>query len=219
VSVDYLLVQDAVSLFTPDTTLYDRLVSFKVWQRFEPYTRITAKYRLLDGDPRDLSVKLVTATQAADIEASLNYFRQFRTQYELSNELSVFYDVVGQSDPYQSFDIKVRKFFAERVALDLGYYTRELLDSTDEGPFNKDYHRTFIDVEVMDLFLNNLSGTVLAEQWESQGRSYDALGADLSYKIKRNKKEAKISIGTNYSLYKYDYYIEQGVRSRCAHGT
>ena len=156
----------------------------------------------------------MTATLATDIEASLHYFRQFRTQEELSNELSLFYDVVGRSDPYQSFDIKVRKFFADRVALDLGYFKRELLHESDEGPFNKDYHRMFIDVEIMDLFLNNLSGTVLAEQWESQGRNYNALGADLSYKIKRNRKEAKISIGTNYSLYKYDYYTELGVREQ-----
>ena len=214
VSADFLAVKDKRTFTSAEDTVNDRMVSFKLWQRFEPYTRITAKYRLLDGDPRDLSIKLVTATQATDIEASLNYFRQFRTQEELSNELSLFYDVVGRSDPYQSFDIKVRKFFAERVALDLGYFKRELLSSADEGPFNKDYHRMFIDVEVTDLFLNNLSGTVLAEQWESQGRNYNALGADLSYKIKRNRKEAKISIGTNYSLYKYDYYIEQGVREQ-----
>lgn len=214
VSADYLAVKDKRTFTPAEDTVHDRMVSLKLWQRFDPFTRITAKYRLLDGDPRDLSIKLVAATQATDIEASLNYFRQFRTQYELSNELSLFYDVVGQSDPYQSFDIKVRKFFAERVALDLGYYKRDLLDEADEGAFNKDYHRVFIDVEVMDLFLNNLSGTLLLEQWDSQGRSYDAVGADLSYKIKKNKKEAKVSIGTNYSLYKYDYYVEQGVREQ-----
>ena len=212
VSADFLAVKDKRTFTAAEDTVHDRMVSFKLWQRFEPFTRITAKYRLLDGDPRDLSVKLVTATQATDIEASLNYFRQFRTQYELSNELSLFYDVIGQSDPYQSYDIKVRKFFADRVALDLGYYKRELLHESDESSFNKDFHRVFVDVEVLDLFLNNLSGTVLAEQWESHGRSYNALGADLSYKIKRNGKEAKVSIGTNYSLYKYDYYIEPGVR-------
>jgi hypothetical protein len=70
----------------------------------------------------------------------------------------------------------------------------------------------YFDVEVMDLFLNNLSGTLLLEQWDSQGQSFNSIGADLSYKIKKNKKEARISIGTNYSLYKYDYYTELGVQ-------
>jgi hypothetical protein len=213
-SADFLAVKDKRTFTPAEDTVHDRMVSLKLWQRFEPFTRLTVKYRLLDGDPRDLSLKAVTALQAANVEASLNYFRQFRSQNELSNEFSLFYDVVGRSAPFQSFDIKVRKFFAERVAVDLGYYKRELLDTSDEGSFNKEYKRMFLDVEVMDLFLNNLSGTILAEQWESQGRSYDAVGADLSYKIKRNKKETRVSIGTNYSLYKYDYYAELGVREQ-----
>jgi len=213
-SADFLAVKDKRTFTSAEDTVHDRMVSIKLWQRFEPFSRLTAKYRLLDGDPRDLSLKAVTALQAANVEASFNYFRQFRSQNELSNEFSLFYDVVGRSAPFQSFDIKVRKFFAERVAVDLGYFKRELLDASDEGSFNKEYKRMFLDVEVMDLFLNNLSGTILAEQWESQGRSYDAVGADLSYKIKRNKKEARVSIGTNYSLYKYDYYAELGVREQ-----
>jgi hypothetical protein len=213
-SADFLVVKDKRSFTAAGDTVQDRMVSLKLWQRFEPFARLTAKYRLLDGDPRDLSLKAVTTWQAVDLDASVNYFRQFRTQNELSNELSLFYDVIGRSAPYQSYDIKVRKFFADRVAMDLGYFKRELLDTADEGPFNKEYKRMFLDVEVMDLFMNNLSGTVLVEQWESQGRSYDAVGADLSYKIKRNKKEARVSIGTNYSLYKYDYYTELGVREQ-----
>jgi hypothetical protein len=213
-SVDYLRVKDAQALFPEDTTRYDRLLSLKAWQRLGTFTRLMEKYRFLDGEPRDLSLNAVTIWQAADLDASVNYFRQFRTQNELSTDLSLFYDVMGSSAPYQSFDIKVRKFFADRVAADLGYFRRQLLDDAGEGPFNKEYRRSFIDVEVLDLFLSGLSLTLLAEQWESRGDSFGSTGADLSYKIKRNKKEARVSIGTNYSLYKYDYYTELGVREK-----
>jgi len=213
-SADFLAVKDKREFTPDDATIHDRMVSLKVWQVFEPFTRLTAKYRFLDGDPRDLSLKASTIWQAGNVDATVSYFRQFRPQGELTTDLSLYYDVIGVSSPYQSFDLKVRKFFADRVAVDLGYYKRQLLVASDEGPFNKEYDRTSLDVEVMDLFLNNLSGTVLAEQWESQGRSYNAVGADLSYKIKRNKKEARVSIGTNYSLYKYDYYTELGVREQ-----
>ena len=213
-SADFLAVKDKREFTPEDATIYDRMVSLKVWQVFDPYTRVTAKYRFLDGDPRDLALKASTVWPAGDVDATVSYFRQFRPQNELTTDLSLYYDVIGVSAPYQSFDIKVRKFFAERAAVDVGYFKRALLDPSDEGPFDKEFHRAFLDVEVMDLFLNNLSGTVLVEQWESQGRSYDAVGADLSYKIKKNKKEARISIGTNYSLYKYDYYTELGVREQ-----
>jgi hypothetical protein len=213
-SVDFLAVKDKREFTPEDATIYDRMVSFKVWHLFEPYTRVAAKYRFLDSEPRDLSLKASTVWQAANIDATASYFRQFRPQNELTTDLSLYYDVIGVSAPYQSFDIKVRKFFAERVAVDLGYFKRELFDSSDEGPFNKEFWRAYFDVEVMDLLLNNLSGTLLLEQWDSQGRSYDSVGADLSYKIRKNKKEARISIGTNYSLYKYDYYTELGVREQ-----
>jgi len=213
-SVDYLRVQDEQALFPEDTMRYDRLLSLKAWQRFGMFTRIMEKYRFLDGDPRDLSLKAVTVWLAADLDANVNYFRQFRTQNELSNDLSLFYDVMGSSAPYQSYDIKVRKFFAGRVAVDLGYFKRQLLDTADEGPFNKEYKRSFIDAELMDLFLSGLSLTLLAEQWESRGDSFGSTGADLSYRTKRTRKEARFSIGTNYNLYKYDYYAELGMREK-----
>jgi len=213
-SVDFLAVKDKREFTSEDATVYDRMVSLKVWQQFEPYTRVSAKYRYLDGEPRDLTIAASAVWPAADIDAAASYFRQFRPQNEQTTDLSLYYDVMGVSAPYQSFDIKLRKFIAERVAVDLGYFERELLDLSDGGPFNKEFWRAYVDVEVMDLVLNNLSGTLLLEQWESQGRSFNAVGADLSYKIKKNRKEARISIGTNYSLYKYDYYTELGVREQ-----
>ncbi len=214
VSVDYLLVKDAMSLFPEDTTQYDRLTSIKISQRFEPFTRITAKYRFRDGEPRDLSLKSAAAWQTAEAEFSVNYFRQFRSQNELSNQLSLFYDVIGRSAPYESYDVKIRKFFDEWIAVDLGYYKRGLLDTADTGPFNKAFERMFVDVEASDLFVEGLSWTLLAEEWESAGNDLYAAGVDLSYRFKRNSREAKVSIGTNYSLYKYDDYIELGVREQ-----
>ena len=55
---------------------------------------------------------------------SVGYFRQFRTQNELSNELSLFFDVIGRSAPYENYDIRIRKFFAGFLAFDLGYFKR-----------------------------------------------------------------------------------------------
>ena len=213
-SADFIALKDKREFTPGDATVHDRMVSLKLWQQFEPYTQVAAKYRYLDGEPRDLTLSASTVWQAANIDAAASYFRQFRPQNELTTDLSLYYDVIGVSAPYQSFDIKVRKFIAQRVAVDLGFFKRALLNPSDEGPFDKEFWRVYGDVEVMDLFLNNLSGTLLLEQWESQGRSFDAVGADLSYKIRRNKKDARISIGTNYSMYKYDYYTELGVREQ-----
>jgi len=211
-SADALAVQDLREFDPNGGEVRDRMLSFKVWQRFEPFTRVSAQYRYLNGEARDLSLRAAGAWEEQDAEMSVGYFRQFNPQAELSNELSPFYDVIGLSAPFQSIDIKLRKSFASRVAFDLGYFLRDLLDQADQGPFNKEYSRAFIDAEVSDLFIANLSWTVTAEHWKSEGTSSDTLGTDLTYRIKKGGRESRVSAGTFYSLYKYDYYADLGER-------
>jgi hypothetical protein len=211
-SADFLAVKDVREFDPEGGTVKDRMVSFKVWQRFEPFTRISAQYRYLDGEARDLAVRAAAAWPAQEAELLVNYFRQFNPQAELTNELSPFFDVIGVSAPFQSIDVKVRKFIASRVAVDAGYFKRDLLERADEGSFNRDYWRAFLDAEISDLFFTNLAWIVTAERWKTGSTSVDTLGTDLSYRVKKQGREARVSAGTYYSLYKYDYYAELGVR-------
>jgi hypothetical protein len=56
-----------------------------------------AKVRYTNGDPRDLKLRVIAAIPTADLGMNATYIRQFRTQVELSNELSPYFDVLGQS--------------------------------------------------------------------------------------------------------------------------
>ena len=211
-SADVLFVKDSRDFDPASSPVNDRMVSFKIWQRFEPFTRFSAQYRYLDGEARDLTVNAAAAMPEQDAEIIVTYFRQFNPQAELSNELSPFYDVIGTSAPFQSIDVKVRKFIASGVALDAGYFKRDLLDDSDEGPFNKAYWRAFLDAEISDFLLANLSWTLTGERWETGTTSVDTYGTDLSYRVKKQGRESRLSAGTYYSLYKYDYYVDLGVR-------
>ena len=51
--------------------------------------------------------------------------------------------MVGRSYPYQSFDVKLRKLFGARYALDLGYFQRTLLKDLQVSAFNREYKRAF----------------------------------------------------------------------------
>jgi hypothetical protein len=215
-SVDYLTVRDERTFIAGDVTRLDRLFAVKLTQRFAEYNRFTAKYRYLNSEPRDISVNASAVSPEVEAEMSVGYFRQFRTQNELSNELSLFLDVIGQSAPYQSYDLKIRKFFAGFIAVDLGYFRRELLDAPlDQGPFDREFTRKYVDMEITDFIVPGLSWTLIAEWWESGQRTFRTLGTDLSYAVKRKSgKQAKVSVGTSYSLFKYDYYIDLGVREQ-----
>jgi hypothetical protein len=215
-SVDYLAVRDERTFTSGDVTLLDRLFAMKLTQRFAQYNRLTAKYRYLNSEPRDVSANASVVSPEVEAEMSVGYFRQFRTQNELSNEFSLFFDVIGRSAPYQSYDIKIRKFFAGFIAVDLGYFRRELLDAPlDRGPFDREFTRKYVDGEITDFIVPGLSWTVIAEWWDSGQRTFRTLGTDLSYSVKRKSgKQAKVSVGTSYSLFKYDYYIDLGAREQ-----
>ncbi len=215
VSLDYLSVKDKQSFPTaPNTTdLQDQMISVKLWQSFASFMKASVKYRYLNEEPRDLSVRAISAFPEANAEINVNYFRQFRTQNELSNELSLYFSILGKSSPYQSIDVKLRKLFGLHYAVDVGYFKRSLLEEDQESAFDKDFSRAFLLFEVIDLPKDGLSFTLTGERWETTGRHYSSAGLDIGYAF-RNKKNATINGGTYYSLYKYDFFMEQGLREK-----
>lgn len=206
-SLDYLFVKDEQNLYGT-ATLRDELISLKLWQSFSDFLKGTAKYRYINGDPRDLTVRLVQTLPAVDFEWYANYFRQFRIQRRQTTDLSLYYDVMGPSYPYQSIDVKVRKLFGTRYAVDLGYFHRVLLEGWGQTDFNRDYTRYYAVFELSNLLSEGLSLSLTGEYWDSNGQSFSSAGADATYVFKKAGKSAKISVGTYYSLYKYDYAIE-----------
>ncbi len=212
VSTDYLYVSDKRTVFDTSTR-YDQLVSVKINQRFTPNLKTSAKVRYVNSEARDLKLTVSAAVPAADLEMILAYGEQFRTQNELSNELSPYFDVLGPSYPYQSYDAKVRKFFGSHVSIDLGYFQRTLVHSAQENAFNRQFHRTYAVADLADLFIDRLSVALTAEQWKSGQQSVQSSGFDIGYALKSGRRSPKINAGSYYSLYKYDYYILLGERT------
>jgi len=211
-SADYLIIKDVQESEPGAPVLWDRLVSFRGWQQVGTFSKWSAAYRVQDGEPRDMTLQAVAASPAWDLEGSISYFRQFRVQDVMTTDLSLFPTVLGQSAPYQSADLKVRKTFFERFALDLGYFSRTLLHPQDEGPFNKDWSRAYASLDIADLFVPRLTWTITAEQWGGGTTDATTYGTDLAWRVRRKGGDARIAVGTYYSLYKYDYYTDLGVR-------
>jgi hypothetical protein len=212
-SLDYLAVHDKRNAFS-FTDQNDQLLSFRLRQRISAYLSMMARYRYLNGDPRDITVRAIDAFPEADMQLSAGYVKQFTTQNELSNELSSYYDVLGQSRPYQSFDGKVRKLFGRHVALDVGYFTRSLLEGADENAFNRSYRRYYAVVELSDVLREGLTFSLIGEHWATASRALSSGGFDAAYSFKSASRSARINAGTYYSLYKYDYYVLLGERQQ-----
>jgi hypothetical protein len=212
ISTDYLYVTDTRNVFDT-TTQHDQLVSLRINQRFTPNLKASAKVRYVNGESRDLKLTVSAAIPAADLEVLAAYMDQFRTQNELSNELSPYFDVLGPSYPYQSYDVKVRKFFGSRLTVDFGYFQRSLVHTGQENAFNRPFYRIYAVFDLNDLFIDRLSVALTGEQWKSGQQSVQSAGFDIGYAFKAGRRSPKINTGSYYSLYKYDYYIMLGERT------
>lgn len=212
-SLDYLDVHDERDPFLGEDR-GDQHYSIALRQRFTPFLRAMAKYRYLNKDPRDIKARVIQAFPEADLELSMSYFKQFRTQNELSNEFSPYFDVLGQSVPFQSYDAKVRKMFGRHYALDIGYFQRSLVEAQEENSFNRGYKRAFTVFEMADLLYDGLSFALTGDYWDARERKSASAGFDAEYKFKNKLKKAKIGAGTYYNLYKYDYYVQLGERQK-----
>ncbi|MBF0352417.1 MAG: hypothetical protein HQM11_15395 [SAR324 cluster bacterium] len=210
-SLDVLSAKDERTQRKEVTDQNDQMVSLKLQQLFAPGSKGIAKVRWLNGETRDMTLSSLNS-DLAGFELYFRYFRQLLLQQELSNETSLFYDVLGDSNPYHSYDLKVRKEFADNYSLSLGYFARALLDTEDESVFNREYSRAFTVFEVYEFLMENLSLSLTGEQWQSKTYEGNSGGFDLEYRNGK-KRALKVNVGTYFSLYKYEDYLELGERT------
>jgi len=212
VSIDFLHTDGQQDLFDA-TGHHDQLVSLRLNQRFSPNLRTNAKIRYVNGAPRDMNLRVAATAPDLGLETNAAYARQFRVQNELSNELSPYYEVLGQSDPYQSYDISLRKFIGARYTVDLGYFQRSLINQGQENVFNHSFQRIYAVFDINDLFTSNLTLSLTGEQWRSTPQNVNSAGFDLGYAFRSGRRSPKLSIGSYYSLYKNDFTTSLGERS------
>jgi len=96
------------------------------------------------------------------------------------------------------------------LALDLGFFYRDLLSDQAESPFNRRYLKLSAGIELIDLPVAGLSVFVLGELWKAGDNEYYSAGANITYHRRCKGKRAAIEVGTYYGLYKYDYYELRG---------
>jgi len=210
-SVDYLAARD---LRESDDSRLDRQIAVKIEQHFGSQWRTLLRGRNINGEPRDVRLRVLGAIKAAALDISTTYFRQIRTQNELSNETSLYFDVLGQSHPFHSLDLKVRWQPGQDYAVDVGGFRRELLEEEDETPFNRQFTRTYATLEVDNLLVAGVFTILTGEQWDSATTDVSTWGLEAGYASKSGRRPSRYSIGSYYSLYQYDYYLELGERTR-----
>ena len=127
----------------------------------------------------------------------------------MSEDLSSFHDVLGQTHPFQVLKLKIRQPFGSHYALDLGYTESNQIEEEDEGSYNREFKRTFVLFETFDRIYRGLSITLIGERWEGE-TEVDSAGWDVGFRFDEGLNKAKVSAGSYYSLYKYDTFSDRG---------
>jgi len=212
VSLDYLHTEDE-NENAVGSSRSDDFLAAKVWYRFLPTAKTSARLTFLNDGFRDIRLRGLATILRFDVEVSGTYYLQFKTLDELTHEFAPLYDIMGESRPFHSLDLKFRKFFGEKYAIDLGLFHRALLDDSDEGPFNREYSRVFGDFQTFDLLFPGIDLVLTGEHWATGETEFNSAGFDLGYRFDTPRK-GEIHGGTEFSLYQYDYYIDRNEKEK-----
>jgi hypothetical protein len=181
------------------------LLGLAAWQDLFDRVQVHALYTRLEEKNRDLLVRGTWRDSDADLVAQVSFYRLLETQRDFAIEFDPFYSAALEYHPYDQIRGLVSKGLGDFFAVDAGVDARWLRNSHDEGPYNHEFERYFVTPSLRDFPLKGLSISLTGEYWNSDDDVW-SWGADVTQKF---GDALRVSAGTAYSLYKYDYYANR----------
>src|SRR5688572_13545881 len=180
----------------------DDLLALGLWQDVAQGLRFEGAYSHLEGDPRDLRLRGFFDSPSSQTIVRLGYFQLLETQTAHATELDPFFEALQEYFPYRQASMNIAQALGEHATLDVGLDVRRLVDSGDEGEFNREWNRYYATATWSDLVAEGLALSVTVDRWDDDDRDVSSLGADFSWD---SDGRWTASLGTYYSLYKYQF--------------
>lgn len=202
VRLDYMHLKD-------ETLLGDNnndLVGVGVWQTIARRLQLEAGHTWVEGRERDVKARAAWLDPEQDLLLQFSYYQLLRTQRELVVELDPFFSALNEYFPFRQFGALVGKGLHPNLRAQVGADLRRVSDSADVGIFNRDYDRWFATLSTPDLLIDGLTLSVTADYWDADQQDVRSWGGDASM---RCDDRLTASLGTYYSLYKYDLLLNQ----------
>lgn len=182
------------------------LLSFGFTQRCGEPLLTEIEYSRIENEDRDVRARATWVDVEHDLTVQGSYYQLLNQEGALATEFDPFYAALLDIFPYYQFGLLVTKGLGERVQLQGGADTRRVTDESDIGQFNHDFDRYHLTAVLSDPGLEGTTLSLTGEVWDSTDDDVQTWGADLSQKI---SDDTKASLGTYYSLYKFDLYASQ----------
>lgn len=198
--VNYQLILDETSLYGDKHTDITQLA---IWQRVGTHLNLHGQTSSLDNYRRDMSLRATLNLPEQGFFIQGSYFEQLETLGGYALEFDPFYTATGALYPYQQSSINGTKEFSDNFMVGGGLSTRDLTDEDDKGPYNHEFNSWYINPIISNFPIEDTQISITNEVFDTSNNDISTLSAVISHKC---SKKLKSSIGTYYSLYKYDYY-------------
>jgi len=180
------------------------ILGLSLWQRFENGWSGDAEYTRLEDQDRDLRLHGQWTSPQSGFTAQASYYQLFQTQNQLPQGMDPYTSILMELFPYEQFGASISTEISEKITLDLAADARRVGDAGNLGEFNRDWERYRATVVLPALFESGFDLSVFDDLWNGDGRDISSWGLDLSYDT---KAQWKFAVGSYYSLYKYDLFL------------
>lgn len=194
------------SLFLNTGLRRDDLCSLSFWQKFKsPDVRVNGHFSIIDGEARDAQIRTTYANNAQRLQVSGSYSIWWAPQTELVTEFDPYFETLRGLKPYNTGNLVVSKGWCEWLWMDVNATSRRLIENNSEAQFNREFNRYMFTLQTRDALKKGLKLSVTASRWEGMGHAPDTtqVGGEVSYEW---KKHLETSAGSDYALYKYDFF-------------
>jgi len=185
----------------------DNLYSLELWQVLEHGFQINAAYTRIDEKDRDAMLRVYYYNVEKDLILQGSYFELLSTQEIRTVYHDPFFSSTKKYYPYRQANLTFSKGAGEHLLVDGGISGRMLKDDDREGQYNHEFLRYYLGLYLSDYPSRGMEAGVTGEVWESYTleNRISSVDAELGYRL---NDKFEFSVGTDYSLYKYDYYLD-----------
>ena len=181
------------------------LLEAKLRQAIYPGVELSGSYSNLDTCDRDMEFALTSYGLGQDLVIRASWYELLEPQGSLANELDPFTSSTYQLNPYKQGRFLISKGFGESLVLEAGLDARRVSNDADKAEFNRDFERYHFSSIFFDLGGTGVDLTTTVESLRSTDTDTDTWALNLEKELADG---TRLSLGSDYALYKYDQFID-----------
>ena len=200
VAFDYVHIRDNRK---HDFNQDDDLFQLSLTQGIAKTGRIYFRYSTIDGRGSQFELKGSYLYEPEDLTVRANALFQVGSYRDFSIEFSPYYLLLDRYEDFYQLGLNATKGLFDHFEVDVGVTVRELMHDTKGGPLNHEWQRYYMTLACFDIPIKGFEASITGGAYHTTKDWWADFGLDFTQRI---NKSFKASVGTYWSIYKFDPY-------------